>query len=80
MIKENKTIYVWCYRYKDTKELEPFSDRDGISHTRWQDGYGIFGRKKDLLKNSGKLNRLEPVRVEIKALTEYQKGSQKTQL
>jgi len=32
MKKKQKTIKAWCFRYKDTKELEPFSDRDGI---RW---------------------------------------------
>ena len=64
-MKKNKTIKIWCFRYKDTKELEPFSDRDGISHTRWQDGYGIFGTKKDLLKNAGIPEGFEPVRVEI---------------
>ena len=47
-----KTIKVWCFCWKDTKELEPFSDRGGISHTRWQDGYGIFGTKSSLLENT----------------------------
>ena len=48
---ENRTIKAWCFQYKDTKELEPFSDREGISHTRWYDGYGIWGTKEELLNN-----------------------------
>lgn len=62
-----KTIKVWCFRYKDTKELEPFSDRDGLSHKRWQDGYGIFGTKKDLLENVWNEipEGLEPTKVNL---------------
>ena len=65
--KTHKTIKAWCFRYKDTKELEPFSDRDGISHTRWQDGYGIFGTKKDLLNNVWYEipEGFEPVKIEL---------------
>jgi len=67
MTKRNKIIKAWCFRYKDTKELEPFSDRDGISHTRWQDGYGIFGTKKDLLENVWNEipEGLEPVKIKL---------------
>lgn len=67
-MSKDKKIKVWCLRYKDTKELEPFSDREGISHTRWQDGYGIFGTKKELLDNIWDEipDNLEAVKVELR--------------
>lgn len=64
--KERKIIKAWCFRYKDTKELEPWSDRGGISHTRWQDGWGIFGTKEGLLDNAGCIPEgLEPVKINL---------------
>ena len=69
-MKKETTIKVWCFRYKDTKELEPFSDRNGINHTRWQDGFGIFGTKKELMENVfDKMPfGLEPAKIELKVV------------
>ena len=67
-MNREKLIKAWCFRYEDTKELEPWSDRNGISHKRWQDGYGIFGTKRELLDNVwGKIPKgLEPVKIKLK--------------
>ena len=65
-MKRNRVIKAWCFRFKDTKELEPWSDRGGMSHTRWQEGWGIFGTKKDLIDNAGYIPEgLEPIKIKL---------------
>ena len=48
---ETNKIKAWCFKNKKNNTLEPLDKSDGISPKRWQDGYGIFGTKKDLLRN-----------------------------
>ena len=46
------TIKVWCFVNKKTGIPEPVEGMDNENKgTRWWDGYGIFGTRKELLKN-----------------------------
>ena len=64
-----KNLKAWCFQYTKGKykgQLEPLTD-DDISPSRWQDGYGIFGTKKDLLDNIDNAipEELKPVRITL---------------
>jgi hypothetical protein len=69
----NNIIKAWCFQNKKTGILEPIEGLDNKNKgTRWYDGYGIWGTRKQLLENvwNEMPNGYRPVRVKLRLLSQ----------